>query len=144
MKSLKVKSVLVAGFIAYIFGVSAFVGSFYVPFLPDPEVQANLVLSIAILPAAMLGARSYYRKGHSTNGFLLGAAMFFVAMILDALITVPLFIIPAGGNHIAFFTDPGFWIIGLEYVLAVAIYWRLTKAVNTQAAQRSFSDPNSL
>ena len=97
-------------------------------------MQANLVLAIAIIPAAMLGARFYYRRGLTTNGFVLGTSMFLIAMVLDALITVPVFIIPAGGDYITFFTDPGFWMIGLEYVLAVAAYWRMTKAFNNKIA----------
>ncbi len=130
MKNLNVKSASIAGGIAYILGVSAFLGSFFVPVMSNPEDQANLVLSIAIIPAAMLGARYYYRRKHETNGFILGASMFLVVMALDALITVPLFVIPAGGNHLEFFGDPGFWMIGLEFVLAVAAYWRIQKAVN--------------
>ena len=50
--------------------------------------------------------------------------MFLGAMILDAIITVPLFIIPNGGSHLSFFGDPGFWLIGLEYVSVVAVYWQ--------------------
>ena len=137
MKNLPVKSVLIAGSIAYLLGVSAFLGSFFVPFMSDPETQANLVLAIAIIPAAMLGARFYYRKGHETNGFVLGAAMFFMTMILDALITVPLFVIPAGGDHISFFTDPGFWLIGVEYILAVASFWWIYKTVHNKVPKQS-------
>lgn len=123
MKSLQLKSVLLASIIVYIIGVTAFVTSYYVPILSDPDFQANLVLSIAVVPAAMLGAWYYYRKGNQTNGLLLGACMFLVAMILDALITVPLFIIPVGGDHLSFFTDPGFWVIALIYILSVTVYW---------------------
>ena len=139
MKNLQVKSALIAGLIAYILGVSAFLGSFFVPMMEDPETQANLVLAIAIIPAAMLGARFYYQKRHVTNGFILGVAMFFIAMVLDALITVPVFVIPAGGDHISFFTDPGFWIIGLEYVLAVVIYSQIHKYTNNNRVNRTLS-----
>ena len=115
---------------AYVLGVSAFIGSFMIPIMSDPEKQANIVLSIAIIPAAMIGAHFYYRNGERLNGVLLGVFMFFQTIILDALITVPLFIIPAGGNHLEFFTDPGFWMIGLEYVMAVACY-RLFQTIKT-------------
>ncbi|MEM6632074.1 MAG: DUF5367 family protein [Bacteroidota bacterium] len=137
MKSLNVKSASIAGSIAYLLGVSAFLGSFFVPIMSDPEVQANLVLGIAIIPASMLGARYYYRKRYETHGFILGASMFVVTIMLDALITVPLFVIPAGGNHISFFTDPGFWLIGLEYILTVVIYWRIHKMVKPTTTNRA-------
>lgn len=32
-------------------------------------------------------------------------------------------------NPFKLFIDPGFWVIGLEYVLSVAAYWRMRKAV---------------
>jgi len=136
MKNLNVKSLFISSLIAYTLGVSAFIGSFFVPVMSDPEAQANLVLAIAIIPAAIFGAYLYYQKGHQTNGFILGAAMFFITIILDASITVPLFVIPAGGDHISFFTDPGFWFIGLEYILAVAIYWWAIKATNNKMAKQ--------
>ena len=137
MKKLNLKSVLIAATIAYLLGVSAFIGSFLLPIMSDPEAQANLVLGIAIIPAAILGARYYYRKGHETNGFILGAAMFFIVIILDALITVPLFVIPAGGDHLSFFTDPGFWIIGLEYILSVAIFWKVRAYYNNKITSQT-------
>ena len=59
MQNLNVKSASIASLIAYILGVSAFLGSFFVPIISNPETQANVVLSIAIIPAAMLGARYY-------------------------------------------------------------------------------------
>jgi hypothetical protein len=94
--------------------------------MDDPDLQANLVLMVAIIPAACLGAHLYYRRGLKTNGFVLGFVMFSGAIFLDAVITVPVFIIPNGGNHLSFFGDPGFWFIGIEYMTVVGAY-RLTK-----------------
>ena len=125
MKNLNLKHTLISSLVVYILGITAYVGSFFVPIIGDPEFQANLVLMITIAPAAFLGAQLYYRKGHMTHGFILGCAMFIGAIILDAVITVPVFIIPNGGNHISFFGDPGFWLIGLEYVAVVAAYWKI-------------------
>ena len=53
--------------------------------------------------------------------------MFGIAAILDAIITVPVFFIPAGGNHYEFFTNPWFWYIALEYLLTVSIYSQFIK-----------------
>ncbi|WP_417611933.1 DUF5367 family protein [Owenweeksia hongkongensis] len=124
MKSLNLKHVAISAATVYAIGILAFVGSYFVPLLDDADFQANLVLMIAIIPAAYLGAHLYYRKAHGTNGFLLGGSMFLGAMILDALITVPLFIIPNGGNYVSFFGDPGFWLIGVEYIGVVVAYWQ--------------------
>lgn len=134
MTSLKFKHAALSSATVYVIGILAFVGSYFVPILDDPDYQANLVLMVAIIPAAYLGAHLYYRKGHGTNGFLVGGVMFLGAMVLDALITVPLFIIPNGGNHLAFFGDPGFWLIGVEYVAVVVAYWQF-RVVNRQVKQ---------
>ena len=129
MKNIHFKSATISSLIVYVIGVSAFVGSYFFPIMADADVQANWVLSIVLIPAATLGAHIYYRKGHQTNGFVLGSVMFLVAMVLDAIITVPFLIIPYGGSHISFFTDPGFWLIAVEYITVVAAYWQIERAV---------------
>jgi len=131
MKNINIKSAIFSAVIVWTLAVIAFVASYLVPIMLDPDLQANWVLSIALIPSALIGAHIYYRKGHKTNGFVLGASMFLVAMLLDALITVPVFIMPYGGNHISFFTDPGFWLIGMEFVSVVAVYWQIEKAVKS-------------
>jgi hypothetical protein len=127
MKNINIKRALISAAIVWTLGVTAFVASYFFPVMSDPDLQANWVLSIALIPSAALGAHIYYRKGYKTNGFVLGTCMFLVAMILDALFTVPIFIIPQGGNHITFFTDPGFWLIAIEYVSVIAVYWQIKK-----------------
>ena len=122
MKNLNFKHALLSALVIYVLGIVAYVGSYFVPILEDPELQANLVLMIAMIPIVLLGAALYYRRGHTTNGLSLGVAMFLVAMILDAIITVPFFIMPYGGSHRSFFGDPGFWLIALEYIAVVIVY----------------------
>lgn len=124
-----------AAVIIWLLGVSAYIGSFFVRFMEDSALQANLVLTIAMIPSAMLGAHIYYRKGQQTNGFKLGIVMFSAAMILDAIITVPLFIIPKGGNHLSFFLDSGFWLIAMLYILVIWLYWRFKVARQLQTFQ---------
>jgi len=133
MKNLNIKHLIISSLTVYILGILAFVGSYFVPFMEDADFQANMVLMIVVIPAAFLGAHLYYRRGNATNGFLLGSTMFLSAMILDAIITVPVFIIPNGGSHLTFFGDPGFWLIALEYIIVVALYWRM-KVVNQARA----------
>lgn len=127
MKNLHLKRAMIAGTIAYAIGVAAFLTSFFVPVTSNPELQANIVLALAIIPAAIIGARYYLKNPIRTNGILLGITMFFTTMLLDACITVPLFVIPAGGDYVSFFTDPGFWLIALLYITAVALYTNFRK-----------------
>lgn len=132
---MNIKHVIISAVIVWAIGVAAFVASYFAPFMSDPDLQANWVLSLVLLPATLLGVHIYYRRGHSTNGFKLGATMFFVTVILDACITVPVFIMPYGGNHITFFTDPGFWLIAVEYISLVVAYWQLEKTITSSNMQ---------
>ncbi|WP_323756034.1 DUF5367 family protein [Roseivirga sp.] len=130
MKNLNIKHAIVSSIIVYVLLIPVFIGSFYVPLIDDPDLQANLALMVAMLPAAYLAAHIYYRKGHKTNGLVLGLFMFLNAIVLDAIITVPVFIIPLGGDHLSFFSDISFWLIGLEYVTIIATYWQLKVVKN--------------
>ena len=129
MKNIHFKSATISALIVYVIGVLSFIASYIFPVMPDADLQANWVLSIVLIPAAMLGAHIYYRKGHQTNGFVLGVVMFLIAIILDAIITVPYLIIPLGGSYTSFFGDPGFWLIAVEYISVVAAYWQIERAV---------------
>lgn len=133
MKNLNIKHLIISSLTVYILGMLAFVGSYFVPIMDDADLQANMVLMIAIIPAAFLGAHLYYRRGNATNGLVLGSTMFLSAMVLDAIITVPVFIVPNGGSHLTFFGDPGFWLIALEYAAVVALYWKM-KVINQARA----------
>jgi len=119
----------ISALIVWTIGVTAFVASYLIPLMDNPDVQANWVLVGTLIPATALGANFYFRKGFRTNGLKLGAYMFGVTILLDALITVPVFIIPEGGNHATFFGDPVFWLIGLEYIGLIAMYSQLLEKV---------------
>ncbi len=133
MQNLNIKRATISAIIVWTLGVTAFVGSYLVPIMEDPEAQANWVLSLAIIPAAAFGAYLYYRKGQQTIGLVLGTYMFLITMILDASITVPVFILPYGGTHLTFFGDPGFWLIAIEYISVVTGYWLIRKKILTIA-----------
>ena len=127
MKLINLKYAFLAGLIVYIIGINFFICSYYLALLEDLELQSNIILAIVIIPAAILATRFYYHKVEKTNGLFLGIVMFGIAAILDAIITVPVFFIPAGGNHYEFFTNPWFWYIALEYLLTVSIYSQFIK-----------------
>lgn len=133
MKNLNLKHAILSALVVYLFGILAFVGSYFIPIMEDPDLQANIVLMAAIIPAAYFGAYLYYRRGNSTHGFVLGSVLFSSAIVLDAIITVPVFIIPNGGNHLTFFGELGFWLIGFVYMAVVAAYWKLKVVKQAQA-----------
>jgi len=113
---------VIIGVIIWIFGVAAFSLSFYVSILENLELQANLALFIVVIPLVWLGSKQYYKKDNKTHGMWVGITFFGVAAILDALITVPLLVVPQGGNHYIFFSDPGFWLIGGVFITTAILY----------------------
>ena len=129
MRQLDFKRAFYSTLMVWMLGVMAFTVSYLVPVIDDPDVQANWVLSFTIIPAGIIGARFYYLKGNGTNGWVLGGFMFFITIILDACITVPLLIKPFGGDHASFFADPNFWFIGLEYIVVITAYWGFNRHI---------------
>ncbi|MBI0399329.1 MAG: DUF5367 domain-containing protein [Cytophagales bacterium] len=120
-----IKAILIGGGI-WLLAVGLYTLSFHYQFLEDPNQQANMVLFIVVMPLVWLGSYLYYQKGSKTHGYFVGQVFLLVAAFLDALITVPLFVIPNGGNHYTFFTDLGFWIIAFE-LLGVAVLYYYTR-----------------
>ena len=106
--------------------VTFYTFSYRFPILDNPDEQANMVLFAVVMPLVWLGCHIYYKKDGTTHGFKVGQVLLLTAALLDALITVPLFIIPNGGSHYSFFLDPGFWIIAFEMIATAVLYYYIT------------------
>ena len=107
--------------LVWVLGVSFYLMSYYFPVLEDSEKQANIVLAIAIIPSACLGTYLFYKKGQMKPSAL-ALTLVTTAVILDSLITVPVFIIPAGGSYSEFFKEPMFYTIAVEFYIVVVYY----------------------
>jgi len=59
MKKVHKKDVIISAIIVWALGVTAFAGSYFVPLMSDPDLQANWVLSLALIPSATLGTHIY-------------------------------------------------------------------------------------
>ena len=97
MKTVNLKRASLSALIIWVTGVSAFVGSFYFPLMDNPDEQANWFLTLALIPAIITGVYFYNKNGLRTNGLRLGGFMFLLTILLDALITVPIFVPPPFG-----------------------------------------------
>ncbi|EAR00059.1 DUF5367 domain-containing protein [Maribacter sp. HTCC2170] len=120
---MKTKRAILLGIAIWVIGILFYSLSFYTPILENAETQANLVLFIIVMPLVWLGCSYYYKKDNKTHGYKVGQTMLLTAVALDALITVPFFVIPNGGNHYTFFTSLGFWIIAFEFLAVAVLYW---------------------
>lgn len=133
-KKLNILRATLSSIFIWTLGVFAYVSSFYVPIIENAEIQGNWALALALIPATAIGAHFYYKKGLRTKGLLLGTFMFGITILLDAAITVPVFILPVGGSYHDFFLDPIFWLIGLEYIALISFYCQIRqKAVLSDA-----------
>jgi hypothetical protein len=122
---MKTKKIIGTGVLIWLVGVSLFTLSYYIPLLEDAEKQANAVLFISVPVLVWFGAKRYFKDGLNTSGFRVGLGFFLTSMTLDALITVPLLIIPNGGSYHQFYADMGFWLIGLEFLLVAMLYGKI-------------------
>lgn len=120
---MKIKRAILAGMVIWFIGILFYSMSYMFPIMEDAESQANIVLFIVVMPLVWFGCHYYYQKDNRTHGYLVGQTMLLTAVALDALITVPFFMIPNGIDHYSFFTSFGFWIIAFEFLAVAVLYW---------------------
>ncbi len=116
---------ILIGIAIWFLAVSAFTLSFYIPLMEDYELQANLFVGLSLIPLTWFGAHLYYRAEQKSPGIKIGLAMLLTGVILDATVTVPFLVIPAGGSYYQFFTDISFWIIAILYLTVVSLYHKV-------------------
>ncbi len=117
----KVLFSIVCALLVWILGVSFYLLSFYLPILEDPDLQSTMVLALAIIPSACLGTYLFYTRSYIKPS-VLAILFIMVAVLLDAMITVPVFIIPNGGSYSRFFGDPMFYMIVFEFYFIVLYF----------------------
>lgn len=120
---MKIKRAILLGIAIWIIAILFYSISYAVPILNNANTQADVVLFITVMPLVWFASSFYYKKDDNTHGYIVGQTMLLTSVALDALITVPFFVIPNGGNHFSFFTSIGFWIIAIEFLLVAVLYW---------------------
>ena len=120
---MKTKRAILLGIAIWAIGILFYSISYYIPIAENAETQANTVLFVVVMPLVWLACSFYYKKDCNTHGFIVGQTLLLTAVAMDALITVPFFVIPKGGSHYSFFTSMGFWIIALEFLIVASLYW---------------------
>jgi hypothetical protein len=120
---MKLKRAILLGIVIWVIGILFYSISYAIPILEDLDKQANIVLFVVVMPLVWFGCYFYYKKDNKTHGLKVGQTLLLTAVALDALITVPLFVIPKGGSHYSFFTSLDFWIIAFEFLVVAALYW---------------------
>jgi len=79
-------------------------------------LTGQIIHYILLIPLTILAAFIYYKSKDKINGFLLGIVMMVVGLVLDLIITAPLF------TGYGFFADIYLWIGMIEAVVIIGIY----------------------
>jgi hypothetical protein len=128
MMSKKLYSIVCA-MLVWLLGVSFYLLSFYVPVLENTKLQSNITLALAIIPSSCIGTYLFYKKSY-IKPTALALTFVIMAIVLDVLITVPVFIIPNGGSYSDFFGDPMFYTLVVEFYFIVLYFGKyLTKKI---------------
>ena len=120
---MKTKRAILLGIVIWIIAILCYSISYAIPLLESAEKQANVVLFVVVMPLVWFACSQYYKVDKETHGIKVGQTMLLTAVALDALITVPIFMIPQGGSHYSFFTSLGFWIIAFEFLIVATLYY---------------------
>ncbi len=97
-----------------------------IPATRDSIWLQGVVACTLVIPIALTAATFYYKTGSKFNGVAVALVMVTAALLLDVLITVPFFEMPYHGrSHFDFFTHPLLWIIVLEDVVIIYLYYRM-------------------
>jgi hypothetical protein len=101
----------------------------FFPAANQSQVVQGVIAGVLIIPFALLGARVYYKTGDRSDGLVVGLVMVITALVLDVLITVPLVEQPYHGtDHRQFFTNPLLWIIAVEDLIVIWLYYKVKVA----------------
>lgn len=123
---MKIIRAILSGSIVWILVFSLFTLLSFVPIAKDSQVLQSIIVALFIIPFAYWGAKIYYKKGSTTNGLIIGLIMVTTALILDAIITVPLVVIPHnGGDYFTFFTSTILWILVVINLAVIHLYWKM-------------------
>ena len=130
MKTLRA---ITAGALVWAMVFALFTVMSFIPVIKDSELQQNMMVYIFLIPFAAIGSVMYYKKGlKTTNGIIIGIIMAITGLVLDAAITVPFVIEPAGGSYVSFFLSPLLAITVVEFITVVYFHWKIKILPSTE------------
>ena len=108
---MNIKRGLLFGLLFWIFVFVAVSILIFLPWVKDSALRVNIIWYIIEIPIVLILAKWYFKQRKPTikEGFLVGLVVLITGSVLDAIITVPLFI---GGDYGKFFGD---WMLYIGY-----------------------------
>lgn len=117
---------IVAGIIAWALIFVEWSIIIFMPGVKDIGDWQYLIHYVLLIPIVIAGVSFYYggkKKPKDKNNIALGVIMLATGLILDALVTIPFFVIPQGGSFLEFYLSP-LMLIGYLIFLVVAFAYR--------------------
>lgn len=121
---------VLSGVILWISVAATFFILEHTPILKDSIPIQTAIICLFIIFYSSIGASFYYKKAISATGFQVGIIMSLTAILLDALLFVPLVEIPKGSSYLEFFSNPLLWILAVLNIATVYLYWKTKLKIN--------------
>lgn len=121
---MKITRAILTGVIIWILIFISFTLMSFIPNLKDELTLQNSIIYILLIPITYIGVRFYCKKEQTTSGLKIGLITIITSLILDALITVPLVIIPNGGSYTSFYSDPFLIFMVTEILILFFLFWK--------------------
>lgn len=102
----------------------------HTPIIKDSLNIQTAIICLFIIFYSTIGASFYYKKAISTSGFQVGIMMSLTAILLDALLFVPLVEIPKGNTYQDFFSNPLLWTLAILNIATVYFYSKTKLKIN--------------
>lgn len=102
----------------------------HTPIIKDSLNIQTVIICLFIIFYSAIGASFHYKKAISISGFQVGVIMSLTAILLDALLFVPLVEIPKGNTYQDFFSNPLVWILAILNIATVYFYSKTKLKIN--------------
>ncbi len=121
---------ILSGIILWISVATTFFILEHIPIIKDSLNIQTAIICLFIVFYSAIGASFYYKKAISISGFQVGIIMSLTAILLDALLFVPLVEIPKGKTYQDFFSNPLLWILAILNIVTVYFYSKTRLKLN--------------
>jgi hypothetical protein len=116
---MNLKKAILAGVLIWILIFVEWSLIIFTPILKDLGFGQWIVHYVVLIPIVLIGAKLYYKNNPKINGYVLGLVFLAVGIILDLIITVPLFM---QGGYVEYYSNNYLWLGFLEMILITGLY----------------------
>ncbi len=120
----KIRAVL-SGIILWIMIFSLYTLISFIPLFRQSIILQNSIVFIGVIIFVYFSVLFYFRKGKKISGLMLAILMIITALGLDALVTVPMVMIPQGIGYKIFYATPFLWLMVAEILMFTVLFSQL-------------------